>query len=244
MSRWNAPGPAARAGNQTVVLIAARIRAPMTSPRCWKARAVVQIRPAVRDRRASERRLPAGFKAGEYAIPSSASMAADRRHPDRRQIHPAQAHRRRGPDQRDDLRSWSKPIRSWSAMPGRCPPKARLLPETYLFTRGDTRRAICWPRWHKAQKRSAWRQPGPVARQDLPFKTPARGDHPGLHRGKGNRAAGRAPPCRRGFHQPAAKGMKLQIRSDHHLWPDPGLSAWGAASGRASWKRPRPTTPM
>ena len=82
----------------------------------------------------------------------------------------------------------------------------------------------CWPRWRKAQEKFlaehwAGRAGG------LPFQIAARGGDPGLHRGKGNRAAGRAPPYRRGLRQPAEGGHEAAIRSHHHLWHHQGLSA-------------------
>ena len=55
-------------------------------------------------------------------------------------------------------------------MPGRCRRKARLLPETYLFTRGTTRAAAAGARCAR-RRRNSWPRTGPAAPPDLPFQT-------------------------------------------------------------------------
>ena len=107
---------------------------------------------------------------------------------------------------------------------GPVPAEGTLLPETYLFTRGTTRAELL-ARMAEGAAEIPGRSNGPRRAGGLPFQTPARGGDPGLDRGKGNRAAGRAPPYRRGLRQPAEGGHEAAIRSHHHLWHHQGLSA-------------------
>ena len=79
-----------------------------------------------------------------------------------------------------------------------------------LHPRHDARRASL-ARMEKAQKTIPRRSNGRRATPDLPFKTPRAGGHPGLHRGKGNRAAARSAAISPRSSSTGCKlGMKLQ----------------------------------
>ncbi len=99
------------------------------------------------------------------------------------------------------------------------PPEGSLLPETYKFTRGDTRQDII-DRMQRERDRvlaDVWSRRAP----DLPIKTPAATGHAGLDRGEGDGACRRAQPRGGGVHQPAQAEHAPAVRSDgdlRHLW--------------------------
>jgi len=127
-------------------------------------------------------------QAGEYAIPSEASMGAiGRILVEGKSIQ----HKLTAAEGLTSDMIW-KLVQGDSVLvgdAGPAPQEGSLLPETYLFTRGETA-PICWPRWPR-RRRSSSAKNGPAApRPAAAF--PARSRDPGLDRGKGNLAAGRA----------------------------------------------------
>ena len=166
-----------------------------------------------------------------------------RLHPGVGQIHPAQADGRRRPDQRHGVEAGGgDPDLMGDAGP--VPPEGTLLPETYLFTRGDDARRHLLARMAAAQTEI----PGPAmgrARRRPAVQVAARGDDPGLHRGKGIRACRKSAAMSPSVFLNRLKiGHEAPVRSHHHLWHHQGLSAGPAASARARSTPPRPTTPM
>ena len=197
-------------GNETVVLIAPAHRHCTTSPRCLQRRRRGRKSGLLFESALRLRRTAAELKAGEYAIPVARQHGDDRRHPGRGQIDPAQAHRRRRPDQRDDLEAGQGRSRPGRAMPGRCRPKARCCRRP-ISSPAAPRAPRSLARMENGADRSSGDSCGPGAPPDLPFKTPARGGDPGLHRGKGNRrcrkSAAISPRC---SSTGCKLGMKLQ----------------------------------
>jgi hypothetical protein len=139
IAAWNAPGPAAPRGNQTVVLIA-----PGTSLHRiaeYLGQNGVVSYPLVFELGLRATRQGAQVKAGEYAISSRASMKA------------IAAILVAGKSIQHKLTAaeglTSQMIhdlvvndRALSGDAGPVPPEGTLLPETYLFTRGTSRRKI------------------------------------------------------------------------------------------------------
>ena len=241
---FSAPGPAARTASETVVLITPGDRAARRSPqqlgrrgRRRKSRCLFAI--GVRLRRGTASAL----KAGEYRDSRRRQHGRHHGYPDRGQIDPAQDHRRRGPDQRDDLRAScnADPVldRRCGCGAGR---RHAAAGDLSLHARHHARAR--WSRAWKRRRANCWRSCGPRAPPDLPFKTQAGGDHARLHRGEGNRAARRAPPHRRRVRQSAAPRHEAAIRSDDHLRDHRAAIRSAAASARASSSGRRPTTPM
>jgi len=163
---WNAPGPPAAQGNATVVVIAphtglAAIARQLTAAhvltRDWVFRLGLHLRG-----------LAGQVKAGEYAVPSRASMAdiaalmvAGR----------VVQHRLTAAEGLTSDMIWklvkADPVLTGDAGP--VPPEGALLPETYLFTLGTTRTGLL-ARMEKAQQAflaAAWARRAP----GLPLKS-------------------------------------------------------------------------
>jgi UPF0755 protein len=124
---------------------------------------------------------------------------------------------------------------------GPVPDEGTLLPETYLFTRGTTRAAII------AQMRKrpdqADRFALGVARSEPSLRHQGRGGRARLDRGKGNRCRARTAAHRGRVRQPAAHRHQAAIRSDHHLWYHPRLSARPAHQAERDRHDHGPSTP-
>ena len=164
---WDQPGPPATAGSQTVVLIPPHTGVHAIAQRLEIAGAVKHALMFEFDLRLKG--LADKVKAGEYAIPSQASMA---------QIAgilvsgKAIQHKLTAAEGLTSDMIWklvkADPVLVGDAGPA--PEEGTLLPETYLFTRGTTRGQLL-ARMKKAQSdflAKAWaaRDPG------LPFTTP------------------------------------------------------------------------
>jgi UPF0755 protein len=166
-SAWDAPGPAARAGNQTVILIPPRSRTHDIAQMLQAAGAVKYGLLFEVD--AHLKGVSSRFKAGEYAIPSTASMATIAGIlVEGKSIQ----HKLTAAEGLTSEMIWklvkADPILVGDAGP--VPAEGTLLPETYLFTRGQTRRALL-AQMAKAQREylaKAWEGRA----QDLPLKTP------------------------------------------------------------------------
>ena len=88
------------------------------------------------------------------------------------------------------------------------PPEGALLPETYIYSRGDTREACssgCGRRWQDALA-AAWAE----RRPDLPLAEPARGADPRLDRRKGGRREAERARIAAVFVNRLRLGMRLQ----------------------------------
>ena len=168
--RLGCAGPPAASGNRDRDPDPAAFAAPMPSPRCSSSEGVVRL-GLVFEFDLRVRGLAGKIKAGEYAIPSGASMAADRRHPGGGQIHPAQAHRRRRPDQRDDLEAGQGRSRAGGRCRRRCRRKARCCPKP-ISSPAARPAAPCWPRWPGRRTEVPRRPNGPARAEGLPFKSP------------------------------------------------------------------------
>jgi UPF0755 protein len=166
-SAWDAPGPVARAGNQTVILIPARSRTHAIA-QMMEAAGVVKY-GLLFEADAHLKGVSSRFKAGEYAIPSTASMA---------QIASILVegksiqHKLTAAEGLTSEMIWklvkADPVLVGDAGP--VPAEGTLLPETYLFTRGQTRGDLL-AQMVRAQEEvlaKAWAN----RTQDLPFKTP------------------------------------------------------------------------
>ena len=163
------------------------------------------------------------LKAGEYAIPAQASMAAIAAILVVGQIHPAQAHRRRRPDQRHGLQAGGDdPDLVGDAGPE--PAEGTLLPETYLFTRGTTRARTSRRAWQQ-RKRNSLTSNGPPRADGLPFTSPEQAVMLASIVEKETALARGTPPCRGGLRQPAEDRHEASVRSHHHLRHHQGLSA-------------------
>ena len=133
---WEAPGPAARAGNQTVVLIPPHSRTHDVARQLQDAGVLKYALPFELDARFKG--YAGQLKAGEYAIPSAASMAT---------IASILAsgksiqHKLTVAEGLTSDMVWKLVAGDAELMgdAGPVPGEGTLLPETYLFTRGETR---------------------------------------------------------------------------------------------------------
>ena len=183
-----APGPAAPHGSETVVLIKSGagmrgIAQALADARrrleAWLFQIGVRLHGET-----------AALKAGEYAIPSHASMfdimnilIAGKSIEHKLTVAEGLTSQMAYDIVKDD------PVLIGDAGP--VPPEGTLLPETYLFTRGATRGEII-AKMQKAQQRAAGRIMG-QARAGPADQDQGGGRDPGLHRGEGNRHSRRAP---------------------------------------------------
>ena len=204
-SAWDAPGPVARAGNQTVILIPPRSRTHDIAQTLEGAGLVkygLLFEAAAHLKGVSSR-----FKAGEYAIPSTASMAtiagilAEGK---------SIQHKLTAAEGLTTEMIWklvkADPVLVGDAGP--VPAEGTLLPETYLFTRGQTRLALL-AQMAKAQKddlAKAWAGRA----QNLPFKTPREAIILASIVEKETRLPEERPHVASVFINRLRKGMKLQ----------------------------------
>jgi UPF0755 protein len=139
VAAWNAPGLPARAGNQTVILIAPHTRAHdvaqmLEEKGAIKSGLMFELNLRIKG-------LANQIKAGEYAIPSQASLASIAAILiDGKSIQ----HKLTAAEGLTSDMIWklvqADPVLVGDAGP--VPAEGTLLPETYLFTRGETRAAI------------------------------------------------------------------------------------------------------
>ena len=165
-ANFAAPGPAAIKGKETVVLIAPGIGLQGISDTLAGSHVIQSsdlFQLGVRLRRTT-----AKLKAGEYAIPSKASML------DVMEILTAGKSIQHKVTAAEGLTSDMiyKLVKAESGLfgdPGPVPPEGSLLPETYLYTHGETR-ANMIARMHAAQEKyldQMWEKRAP----DLPIKS-------------------------------------------------------------------------
>lgn len=138
---WNQPGPPARSGNQTVILIAPRTGVHAITQQLQDAGVLKYGLMFEFDLRV--RGLAGQVKAGEYAVPAHASMA---------QIAAILVagksieHKLTAAEGLTSDMIWklvkSDPVLVGNAGP--VPGEGTLLPETYLFTRGETRAQLLY----------------------------------------------------------------------------------------------------
>lgn len=166
-SAWEQKGPPAPRGNQTVVLIKPRTPLHQIATQLQDAGVLNYAVAFEFDLRI--RRLNDKLKAGEYAIPSGASMA------DIAAIlmsGKSIQHKLTAAEGLTSEMIWklvkADPVLIGSA--GGVPPEGSLLPETYLFTRGTTRAQLLG-QMHRALEKYLAAQWGRRA-LDLPLKTP------------------------------------------------------------------------
>ena len=164
---WDAPGPAAANGGETVVLIPPHMRTHDIAA-ILEQKSVLR-RALVFELNARVRGLSSKFKAGEYAIPARATMRA------------IAAVLVEGKSIQHKLTvaeglTSDMVLKLVEADPvlvgeaGAVPEEGGLLPETYLFTRGETRQAML-DKIAKAQAKfltGQWQ----ARAQGLPFKSP------------------------------------------------------------------------
>jgi UPF0755 protein len=204
-SAWDAPGPTARAGNQTVILIPAHSRTHDIAQMLERSGLVKYGLLFEAD--AHLKGVSSRFKAGEYAIPSTASMAtiagilAEGK---------SIQHKFTAAEGLTSEMIWklvkADPVLVGDA--GLAPAEGTLLPETYLFTRGQTRLALL-AQMAKAQKdvlAKAWTNRA----QDLPFKTPREAIILASIVEKETRLPQERPHVASVFINRLRKGMKLQ----------------------------------
>jgi UPF0755 protein len=163
---WDAPGPAAASGNQTVILVPAHSRTHDVA-RLLEEKGVVRF-ALLFEFDVRLKGYASQLKAGEYAIPSEASMAT---------IASILAsgksiqHKLTVAEGLTSDMVW-KLVRNDPELVGDAgpvPPEGTLLPETYLFTRGETR-AHLLAKMAAAQKKflaEKW----PVRAAGLPIKS-------------------------------------------------------------------------
>ena len=166
-SNYTAPGPEAAEGQQTTVLIPAGEGLTTISATLKKAGVIdsaLMFRWSVR-----LRGLTPKLKAGEYTIPSTASMeeVAAILMSGKSIQHKLTAAEGLTSRMIYDLVK-ADPVLTGDA--GNVPAEGTLLPETYLFTRGTTRSGLL-ARMHAAQKRLIARL-WPKRAKDLPFADP------------------------------------------------------------------------
>jgi len=163
---WDVAGPPAAKGTETVVLIAPGSRTHAVA-QLFEHQGVVRL-GLVFEFDLRVRGLASKIKAGEYAIPSSASMAAVAKIlVDGKSIQ----HKFTAAEGLTSDMIW-KLARADAVLVGDAggvPEEGSLLPETYLFTRGETR-AHLLGKIAEAQ-RAALEQLWPGRAQDLPFHT-------------------------------------------------------------------------
>lgn len=164
---WTAPGPAARSGSETVVLIPPRTRthdvARLLADKGVVSNALLFEADAHLTGQAGK------LKAGEYAIPSGASMASVAGIlVEGKSIQ----HRLTAAEGLTSEMIWklvkADPVLEGDAGP--MPVEGTLLPETYLFTRGETRAHVI-ARMKAAQEKFLGEKWAHRA-EGLPFKTP------------------------------------------------------------------------
>jgi UPF0755 protein len=166
-SAWDAPGPAAQAGKETVILIPPRSRTHDIAQMLEQKRLVKYGLLFELD--AHLKGVSSRLKAGEYAIPSAASMAQIARIlVEGKSIQ----HKLTAAEGLTSDMIWklvkADPVLVGDAGP--VPPEGSLLPETYLFTRGETRKALLVQMAKAQQKYLAEKWQG--RSEGLPFKTP------------------------------------------------------------------------
>lgn len=164
---WDAPGPAAPSGNQTVVLIPAHSRTHDVA-RLLEDKGVVKY-ALLFEFDARLKGYASQLKAGEYAIPSTASMGA---------IASILAsgksiqHKLTVAEGLTSDMVWKLVENDPDLMgdAGPVPAEGTLLPETYLFTRGETRAHLIAKMAAAQQKflSEKW----PARATGLPFKSP------------------------------------------------------------------------
>jgi UPF0755 protein len=165
-ANFAAPGPVAHKGKETVVLVASGIGLQGIAETLSGAR-VIQS-PGLFELGVRLRRTKASLKAGEYAIPSRASML------DIMEILIAGKSIQHKVTAAEGLTSDMiyKLVKAEAGLfgdPGPLPPEGSLLPETYLYTHGATR-ADMIARMRAAQQTyldEVWE----TRAQDLPIKT-------------------------------------------------------------------------
>ena len=164
---WDAPGPAAANGKETVVLIAPKMRTHDIAGILEK-KGVLRY-PLVFELNVRVRRLSTKLKAGEYAVPSLASM---RTIANLLVEGKSIQHKLTVAEGLTSEMVWklvgSDPVLVGD--PGPVPPEGSLLPETYLFTRGETRSRLL-DKMAQAQAKFLEAQWNGRA-QGLPFKSP------------------------------------------------------------------------
>jgi len=166
-SAWDAPGPVARAGNETVILIPSRSGTHDIAQMLERAGLVKSGLLFEADAHLTG--VSSRLKAGEYAIASTASMATIAGIlVEGKSIQ----HKLTAAEGLTSEMIW-KLVKGDSVLVGDAgpvPAEGTLLPETYLFTRGQTRHALL-AKMAKAQKDYLAKAWGRRA-QGLPFKTP------------------------------------------------------------------------
>jgi UPF0755 protein len=164
---WDAPGPTAASGNQTVVLIPPHMRTHDIAG-ILEQKAVLR-HALVFEINARVRGLSAKLKAGEFAIPARASMRAiaDILVEGKSIQHKLTVAEGLTGDMILKLVQ-TDPVLLGEAGP--VPEEGSLLPETYLFTRGESRAGIL-AKMAKAQAKFLEAQWNARA-QGLPFKSP------------------------------------------------------------------------
>ncbi len=147
LAAFNAPGPAAKNGKQTVVLI--KSGEGLHGIATILSDAGVIVRPGVFKIGVRLSGETAQLKAGEYAIPSRASMSDIM---DLLVSGKSIQHKLTVPEGFTSHMVYDlvKNDKVLAGDPGPVPPEGSLLPETYLFARGETRKAIL-SKMHQAQ---------------------------------------------------------------------------------------------
>jgi UPF0755 protein len=166
-SAWDAPGPVARAGNQTVILIPARSRTHDIAQMLEQSGLVKYALLFEAD--AHLKGVSSRLKAGEYAIPSTASMAAIAGIlVEGKSIQ----HKLTAAEGLTSEMIWklvqADPVLVGDVGP--MPAEGTLLPETYLFTRGETRQGLL-AKMTKAQA-AVLKDKWDGRAEGLPFKSP------------------------------------------------------------------------
>ncbi len=147
IAAFNAPGPAAKSGKETVVIIKSGAGVHGTSQTL--AAAGVLQHPEVFE--IGARLSGKAIKAGEYAVPSRASMRAilDELVQGKAIEHKVTIAEGLTSQMAYDIVK-DEPALTGNAGPA--PPEGSLLPETYLFQRGETRKALL-AKMHAAQEK-------------------------------------------------------------------------------------------
>jgi UPF0755 protein len=166
-SAWDAPGPAARAGQETVILIPARSGTHRIA-QLLEQKGLVKY-GLLFEADAHLKLVSSRLKAGEYAIPSTASMAKIAAIlMEGKSIQ----HKLTAAEGLTSEMIWklvkADPVLVGDA--GAAPREGSLLPETYLFTRGETR-AHLLAKMERAQAKFLQDKWDSRA-EGLPFKSP------------------------------------------------------------------------